>query len=437
MKKLLTALALSATLSAAHAQFGLVRDASNRIVTRTNATITWSNAFGWNNSTNAATTISNLFASNSLPSGAATAGTPNVADGAAGSVYSASVTKLIFTNNVNSATNLLFNLGSVNTGFYDSQPTTLRFAINGTQLFNFGTVTAISIRSGFFGINTSGDVKLANEATNTLAQRNIENYTTGNEYRLYGNYTNATNYRRLSVGHNGTNAFLRPESAGPLAITNVLDISGIGTTATNGTLWNDGGLVKATNVLGVPSGAAAVGSDLQADGSGGSVFVASRTVTRVLATNVSRANWTTNNYFQAGATETNFGTWTIDANSTYQVAYTIGYEAANTNTGLGLGLVVNYPIARANWTVGFGGNPNSTFSISAISPTTNVAYSGFGFPAVRDGASQTNRAISGWLMFRSGISNATMVFGWAPANNVTNALTLTEGSTISVTKIAP
>jgi hypothetical protein len=68
MKKLIYTLACAVMLSAAHAQLGLVRDASNNIVSRTNATLVWSNAFSWNNSTNAAVTISNLFTnSNGIP----------------------------------------------------------------------------------------------------------------------------------------------------------------------------------------------------------------------------------------------------------------------------------------------------------------------------------------------------------------------------------
>jgi hypothetical protein len=89
MKLSLTTIAVSAALAAsALAQTNAVisRQGTN-VVTRTNATLTWSNAFRWNNSTNAATTISNLFASNSLPSGAAVAGAAYVADGAGGSSF--------------------------------------------------------------------------------------------------------------------------------------------------------------------------------------------------------------------------------------------------------------------------------------------------------------------------------------------------------------
>jgi hypothetical protein len=96
MKKLIYTLACAVMLSAAHAQLGLVRDASNNIVSRTNATLVWSNAFSWNNSTNAAVTISNLFTnSNGIPAfGAASNSVYTVVGGQGAWVASRSVTKV-------------------------------------------------------------------------------------------------------------------------------------------------------------------------------------------------------------------------------------------------------------------------------------------------------------------------------------------------------
>lgn len=93
------------------------------------------------------------------------------------------------------------------------------------------------------GPGAAPDVFVTREAAGSLAVRAAV-ATTNN---VYGGWTNSTNYRRLSMGHNGTNAFIRVESAGPLTNSNTLIITGTWPTNTNGlspgTLWNSNGIL--------------------------------------------------------------------------------------------------------------------------------------------------------------------------------------------------
>lgn len=84
---------------------------------------------------------------------------------------------------------------------------------------------------------------LARDAANTLAQRNGVNAQTS---RLYGTYTDASNYRRLTqTMSTGGVAEIKPEGAGTGASGNVLHISGLPTSNPGpGILWNNGGVVN-------------------------------------------------------------------------------------------------------------------------------------------------------------------------------------------------
>lgn len=87
------------------------------------------------------------------------------------------------------------------------------------------------------------DLTLARDAANTLAQRNGVNAQTK---RLYGTFTDASNYRRLAMAMTtGGVASIAPEGAGTGASGNVLHISGLPTANPGpGILWNDAGTVK-------------------------------------------------------------------------------------------------------------------------------------------------------------------------------------------------
>jgi len=86
------------------------------------------------------------------------------------------------------------------------------------------------------------DLTLFRDAANTLAQRNS---TAAQTHRLYGTYTDASNYRRLTKTMSvGGVAEIKPEGAGTGASGNVLYISGLPTANPGaGILWNNLGAV--------------------------------------------------------------------------------------------------------------------------------------------------------------------------------------------------
>ena len=86
----------------------------------------------------------------------------------------------------------------------------------------------------------STDLILARDAANTLAQRNGANAQTK---RLYGTYTDASNYRRLAMTMSTAGvAEIKPEGAGTGASGNVIHISGLPTSNPGpGILWNNAG----------------------------------------------------------------------------------------------------------------------------------------------------------------------------------------------------
>lgn len=91
--------------------------------------------------------------------------------------------------------------------------------------------------------NNSQDLTLFRDAADTLAQRRGVNAQT---HRIYGTYTDASNYRRLTKTMSaGGVAEIKPEGAGTGAGGNVLHISGLPTANPGpGILWNDAGTVK-------------------------------------------------------------------------------------------------------------------------------------------------------------------------------------------------
>lgn len=84
------------------------------------------------------------------------------------------------------------------------------------------------------------DLILLRDAANILAQRNGAN---AQSKRVYGTYTDASNYRRLAMGMTTAGvASIAPEGAGTGASGNVLHISGLPTSNPGpGILWNNAG----------------------------------------------------------------------------------------------------------------------------------------------------------------------------------------------------
>ena len=88
--------------------------------------------------------------------------------------------------------------------------------------------------------NTAMDTILVRDAANTLALRNGTNAQT---FRVYGTFTDASNYRRLTQTMSTAGvAEIKPEGAGTGASGNVLHISGLPTSNPGpGILWNNAG----------------------------------------------------------------------------------------------------------------------------------------------------------------------------------------------------
>jgi hypothetical protein len=283
MKTLLTMLAWVALATAAVAQTNatITRQGTN-VVTRTNGTLTWSNGFNFTG-TAAAATISNLFASNSLPSGAAVAGTPPLADGAGGTAFSTPTQWTVSSGTVTSNAPAL----NVSQTWSNAAVAFTPVLVNVSNAASSNTSRLLSLRVGgseVFGIDRAGNIEIPNGAINARAgsigywsassfrlnptsllefgggtgdpimtreaigQLALRNGTNAQQLQIAGSYSNSTNYRRLAMGmsNNGI-GFLRPEQAGPSTnANNFIYISGLPTTNTglpSGVLWNSNGTV--------------------------------------------------------------------------------------------------------------------------------------------------------------------------------------------------
>ena len=98
-------------------------------------------------------------------------------------------------------------------------------------------VSGIGLRGGGIGVP---NVYIVPEAANVFSHRNGTNAQTS---RLYGTYTDAANYRRLTKTMSTAGvAEIKPEGAGTGASGNVLHISGLPTSNPGpGILWNNAG----------------------------------------------------------------------------------------------------------------------------------------------------------------------------------------------------
>jgi hypothetical protein len=111
-----------------------------------------------------------------------------------------------------------------------------------TPGFSIASAMSFSWSSGFPDI-VGSDLSLFRDAANTLAQRNG---VTAQTHRIYGTYTDGSNYRRLTkTMSTGGVAEIKPEGAGTGASGNVLHISGLPTSNPGpGILWNNLGIVN-------------------------------------------------------------------------------------------------------------------------------------------------------------------------------------------------
>lgn len=116
---------------------------------------------------------------------------------------------------------------------------------SGSFAISSGSSTGVMVEGGLLTFCSSVgaatfDLRIEREAANILGQRNGVNAQTS---RLYGSYTDASNYRRLTkTMSTGGVAEIKPEGAGTGASGNVLHISGLPTSNPGpGILWNNAG----------------------------------------------------------------------------------------------------------------------------------------------------------------------------------------------------
>lgn len=115
----------------------------------------------------------------------------------------------------------------------------VRVATGGTYMHNSGFLAWTNSSNASSAV---ADLVLRRDATAVLAQRDGTNAQT---QRVYGTYTDASNYRRVQLNMSTAGvAELKPEGAGTGASGNVLHISGLPTSNPGpGILWNNGGSV--------------------------------------------------------------------------------------------------------------------------------------------------------------------------------------------------
>lgn len=160
-----------------------------------------------------------------------------------GSVF---VTPVTFPDGTAAAPGMKFN-GDTNTGWYQPSGDQWAYTFSGTPVFQARNSGAWVWGSGIFFNWTSTtdavagtiDLTLGRDAANTLAQRNGTNAQT---FRLYGTFTDSSNYERLGLFYNGTQYRIATQQAGTGA-AKALQLGTEGTAAINfliggTTTWN-------------------------------------------------------------------------------------------------------------------------------------------------------------------------------------------------------
>jgi hypothetical protein len=181
-----------------------------------------------------------------------------------------------------------------------------------------------------------------------------------------------------------------------------------------------------------PSGAAANGALLAADGAGSSSFVASRTVTKFTTNDQTKTNWGFNAVTQSTNNDPQMGSWSLDANSFYRVEYAIAW-VATTNSGFAHGLGFSTNLSEFNHRSGVGQAANAT--LTSITSGTNATA--IGLANVSAISSGSRFAVAGFVYVLTSSNANTMNYRWYPINNSADATTLIQSSMLSVTKMAP
>jgi hypothetical protein len=181
-----------------------------------------------------------------------------------------------------------------------------------------------------------------------------------------------------------------------------------------------------------PSGAAANGALLTADGAGGSSFVVSRTVTRFTTNDQTKTNWANNAAGQTNNNDAQMGSWSLDANSFYRVEYAVAWVAtANSGFNHALGFTTN--LSEFNHRTGLGQAANTT--VTAINSGTNVTA--VTLPSGSAAGTGGRFAVAGFFYVLTSSNANTMNYRWYTISNVADATTLIRSSMLSVTKMSP
>jgi hypothetical protein len=181
-----------------------------------------------------------------------------------------------------------------------------------------------------------------------------------------------------------------------------------------------------------PSGAAANGALLAADGAGGSSFVVSRTVTRFTTNDQTKTNWGFNAIGQTNNNDPHMGSWSLDANSFYRVEYAVAW-VATTNSGFAHGLGFTTNLSEFTHRTGVGQAANTT--VTAINAATNATA--IALANASAAATGGRFAVAGFVYVLTSSNATTMNYRWYPINNSADASTLVRSSMVSVTKMSP
>jgi hypothetical protein len=175
-----------------------------------------------------------------------------------------------------------------------------------------------------------------------------------------------------------------------------------------------------------PSGAAANGALLTADGAGSSSFVASRTQTVTMTNSAFRTNTTDNSINNA---QTNM-VLSVDANSTYWFAYSFiitspstGGFAARLLTDPATNVFIEQYIGRQGRPVNIAANDLTASTTAANLQPVNFA--------------RTNMAISGFGILQTGTNAGTINLTWYQNTATNDPTELQAGSTMTLIKIQP
>jgi hypothetical protein len=179
----------------------------------------------------------------------------------------------------------------------------------------------------------------------------------------------------------------------------------------------------------VPSGAAANGALLTADGAGSSSFVASKTTVLVTTNDSNRTN--TSSATDTNNNESALSTITLDANSIYNISYSVLVTSAGTNGWAGwLDITTNALIGAP---LGRGGRANFTFTDITI-----TAAGGRGLATLpAQGSAFTNGVFAGSVLLRIGNTNSALTFRWAQNTSGSNVTTMLSNSVLIIEKIWP